>query len=59
MRGVVVRPVNHATALVPDVLASHHHGIPWLDGDAPGEIEIVRYENREAIRHADQEPLMS
>ena len=57
--GVVVGPVDHATALVPAVLASQRHRISRLYGDTRCKIAIVRDQNRETVHYADQKPLMS
>jgi hypothetical protein len=59
LRRIMVRPVDHATAIVPDVLTAEHHRITRLDGDPRGEIDVVRHENRETVRDADQKPLMA
>ena len=58
MRRIVVGPMDHATALVPDVLASQRHRISRLYGDARCEIPIMGDQNRETVSYADQKPLM-
>jgi hypothetical protein len=59
MRRIVVGPMDHATALVPDVLPSQRHRISRLYGNARCEIPIMRDQNRETVSYADQKPLMS
>jgi hypothetical protein len=53
LRRIMVGPVDHATALVPDVLASQRHRVSRLYGDARCEIAIVCYQNRETVYYAD------
>ena len=55
----MVRPVHEPPEVVPFVHAAHGDAIPETDGDAPGEIEVVRDQQRLPLADVDDESLVT